>query len=157
MEYEMRRFRQELDRDEIERILREGTSGVLALCDADGMPYAVPLSYAWVGDTIYFHSALTGHKIADIRQNPKASFCVIARDDVHPAEFVTYYQSVIAFGRIEIVDDPAGKTAGLKHLSDKYCPGIDPTAEISRFIDNVLILKFHIESLTGKQAKPLAN
>lgn len=155
MNHKMRRFRQQLDRNAIEKILMEGTNGVLALDGDNGYPYAVPISYVWCGDYIYFHSAKAGHKIDAIRRNPKASFCVVAKDDIKPEEFTTYFRSVIAFGTIEIIDNKDEKIEGLKILSDKYSPSVDPTAEIDRFINNVLILKFHIEEITGKQAKEL--
>lgn len=155
MNHKMRRFRQQLDRTEIEKILTQGTNGVLALDGDNGYPYAVPISYVWRGDTIYFHSAKSGHKIDAIRRNSRASFCIVAKDEIKAEGFTTYFQSVIAFGKIEIVDNKEQMIEALRLLSDKYSPGIDPTVEIERFINNVVILKFHIEEITGKQAKEL--
>lgn len=43
---EMRRKKQELGREECEKIFENGSFGVLALLSADG-PYAVPLSYVY--------------------------------------------------------------------------------------------------------------
>lgn len=63
----MRRFKQELRQREIERILLNDTSGVLAVIDENGFPYAVPLSFAYKDGKIYFHSAKTGHKIDAIK------------------------------------------------------------------------------------------
>ena len=57
---EMRRFKQSLDKAECEKILREGKSGVLAVAGDDGYPYAVPMSYFYHEDKIYFHSAKSG-------------------------------------------------------------------------------------------------
>mgnify|MGYP000824082980 CR=1 FL=1 len=45
---EMRRKKQELGREECEKIFENGSFGVLALLSADG-PYAVPLSYVYDG------------------------------------------------------------------------------------------------------------
>ena len=42
---EMRRFRQQLTHEECEQILRDATSGVLAVYGDDGYPYAVPVSH----------------------------------------------------------------------------------------------------------------
>lgn len=44
---EMRRAKQQLSRVETESILKNGTSGVLALSGDEGYPYAVPLSYVY--------------------------------------------------------------------------------------------------------------
>lgn len=51
---EMRRKRQMLSEDDCKIILREGTSGVLALSGDDGYPYAVPLSYVYDGRRYFF-------------------------------------------------------------------------------------------------------
>lgn len=100
----MRRFRQQLTISECDAILSTGTSGTLAVLGDNSYPYAVPISYVHVDGKLYFHSAKTGHKVDAIRQYDKASFCVIAADDVHPSEFTTYFRSVIAFGRIRIIE-----------------------------------------------------
>ena len=60
---EMRRAKCALNNETAEKILREGIFGVLALSGDDGYNYAVPLNYAFADNKIYFHSALTGHKI----------------------------------------------------------------------------------------------
>ena len=106
---EMRRKRQMLSEDDCKIILREGTSGVLALSGDDGYPYAVPLSYVYDGEKIFFHCAKSGHKLDAIRRNPKASFCVIGQDKVVPEEYTTDYRSVIAFGTVRILEDDREK------------------------------------------------
>ena len=69
--HKMRRFRQELSLEETKRIFEEGTFGVLALCGEDLNPYAVPISYVYDGDKIYFHSAKAGHKLEIIKKCSK--------------------------------------------------------------------------------------
>ena len=97
---DMRRKKQLLSKDESEEILRRGTSGVLALAGDEGFPYAVPLSYVYEREKIYFHSAVSGHKIDAVSKSKKASFCVIGQDHVLPEKFTTRYKSVIAFGTV---------------------------------------------------------
>jgi len=48
---------------------------------------------------------LAGHKVDAIRNCDKASFCVIDKDDVQPEKYTTFFRSVIAFGRIHIIED----------------------------------------------------
>ena len=55
----MRRTRQELSKEETLEILKRNTSGVLALCGMDQKPYAVPLSYVYADQKIYFHGGYT--------------------------------------------------------------------------------------------------
>ena len=78
-----------LSQEETERILKEGTSGVLALAGDEGYPYAVPISYVYDGEKIYFHCAKQGHKLDAIARNPKASFCVVEKDQVVPEAYTT--------------------------------------------------------------------
>lgn len=78
----MRRKRQHLSDEESIGILQKVTSGTLALLGDNDYPYAVPISYVYYDGKLYFHSALSGHKVDAIRQCDKASFCVIEQDDV---------------------------------------------------------------------------
>lgn len=77
---EMRRGRQLLSLEDIVAVMDRCTNGVLACIGDEDYPYAVPLSYVYFNDKIYFHSAKTGHKIDAITRNPKVSFTVIDED-----------------------------------------------------------------------------
>lgn len=152
MDRKMRRIRQQLAEEETDRILRTGKTGVLAVAGDDGYPYAVPVNYVYADGSIWFHSAAEGHKINALRRNPKCSFCIVEKDDIVPEEFTTYFRSVIAFCHAEIVDDAETKRRVLLRLSEKYSPGLDPAAEISRFLPPVCIIRLRPDHLTGKQA-----
>ena len=154
---EMRRKKCVLKTETAEKILREGSYGVLALTGDDGYNYAVPINYALDDGKIYFHSALSGHKIDAIKNNCKVSFCVVDKHEVISEEFTTYFSSVIAFGKIRISNDDAEKTHALELLADKYCLNADKNLrekEISR-INAVKILILEIEHLSGKAAREL--
>ncbi len=154
----MRRNRQLLPEEESIAILENGTSGVLALLGDGGYPYAVPISYVYNDGKLYFHSALNGHKIDAIRRNELASFCVIAQDIVVPAEFTTRFRSVIAFGRIQIIDEPVEKRRTAELLAAKYDPdnlgNLD--REMEKGFDRMCMIELEIEHLTGKEAIELA-
>ena len=155
MEHKMRRIKQELPREEALAVLDRATSGVLALVDADGAPYAVPMSFARVGESLYFHCANAGHKLEAARACGRASFCAIDQDAVVPAEFTTYFRSAIAFGPIAELEDPAEKVVALRALAAKYSPGLDPTAEIDGSLRRTCVLDLRIERVTGKEAREL--
>ena len=150
----MRRHRQQLSREECERILGRCTSGVLALTGDGGYPYAVPLSYVYADGAIIFHSAVEGHKVDAIRRDSRCSFCVIEQDEIKPAEFTTYFRSVIAFGRIQILENDNEKVQALRLLGSRYSPGDEPGLqhEIDKSLDHVLLLRLDVEHLSGKQA-----
>lgn len=152
MDRKMRRFKQELSIVEAKNILREGTECVLAVAGDDEFPYAVPINYVYDGHNIYFHSAPQGHKIDAMKRNPRVSLCVIDKADIVPEEFTTYFRSVIVFGTARFVEDESKKIEVLRELSDKYSPGIDPAAEINRFLKSVAIVEISIGKITGKEA-----
>ena len=86
---DMRRKKQMLsDQDSVD-ILTSGIYGVLGTAGTDAWPYAVPISYAFdptpdaeagaPAGRIYLHSAVTGHKLEAIEENPHVSFAVVTR------------------------------------------------------------------------------
>lgn len=156
---EMRRKNQQLPMDECHRILRTATSGVLAVAGDEGYPYAVPLSFAFDDGKLYFHVAKSGHKLDALRRNPKASFCVIEQDEIVPAEYTTYFRSVIAFGKVRIVEDNVEKRRGLELLADKYSPSETIESrdmEIGKLVNALYVLVMDVEHLTGKEGRELS-
>ena len=152
---EMRRKKQVLSQKEVEGILHKGTSGVLALLGDNDYPYAVPISYVYDNGKVYFHSAKSGHKIDAIQKAAKASFCVIDKDLVVPEEYTTYFRSVIAFGKIRVIEDDREKRAAIEKLAIKYAPE-DTAANrddaISRGGNLICMLEMKIDHITGKEA-----
>ncbi len=155
----MRRARQALDAEQIEAILRRGSAGTLAVLGDGGWPYAVPLSYVYHSGRIYFHCAKSGHKLDAIRACDRASFCVIDKNEIVPAEFTTYYRSAIVFGRARIVEDPAARMDAMRALAAKYSPRESEDAfRIEMKVSgsaSLCVLALDIEYKSGKQAKEL--
>ena len=151
---EMRRKRQQLSEEESISILKKATAGTLALLGDDDYPYAVPISYVYADGRLYFHSALSGHKIDAIRKCDKASFCVIEQDDVQPKKYTTFFRSVIAFGRIHIIEDEQAKLKMARMLGNRYNPNDDESLqkELEQGLSRMLMIRFDIEHLTGKEA-----
>lgn len=154
----MRRSRQQLSAADCDKILEQGTSGVLAAAGDDGSPYAVPLSYVYTGGHILFHCAREGYKLDAVRRCDKVSFCVIGQDLVVPEEYTTRYRSVIVFGRVREVTDEAGRRAAALALARKYAPDApeaDHNAEIDKWWNALCILELTPDRITGKEAVEL--
>ncbi|MDF2891616.1 MAG: Pyridoxamine 5-phosphate oxidase-related FMN-binding [Clostridia bacterium] len=105
MHREMRRKDRQTSTEAAMDILQRGEYGILATLGENNMPYAVPLSYANVENCIYFHCAKVGHKLDNIKANSKVSFCVVGDTKVIPNQFSTSFESIIAFGTAEIIED----------------------------------------------------
>lgn len=153
----MRRKRQQMSDADCIALLQQATSGTLALLGDGGYPYAVPISYVYADGRLFFHSALSGHKVDAIRGCDKASFCVIGQDDVKPAEYTTYYRSVIVFGRIRIIEDEAEKFAAARLLGNRYNPNQEEALqkELHHGLSRMLMIVLTPEHITGKESVEL--
>lgn len=148
---EMRRKDRELKNDEIIEILQNNTYGILSTTSENGYPYGVPISYIFFNNSIYFHSATKGHKIDNILNSDKVSFCVVGETRTLPDKFTTNYESVIVFGKaIEVLDDE--KNSALLEIVKKYSP--DYIKEGKEYIEKASqatkVLKISIEHISGK-------
>ena len=155
---ELRRKRQALSETDCSDILKRGTSGVLALKGDGGYPYAVPMSYVYDGEKLYFHCAKSGHKLDAIAGNPKASFCVVDRDQVVPEEYTTYFRSVIVFGTMRIIEEEQEKRTAVEKLALKYAPedsAQNRGAAIEKDWKPLCMLELTPEHITGKEAVEL--
>lgn len=149
----LRRPAQTLDAAACQAILRQGTHGVLALSGEDGWPYAVPLNYWWDGARVWFHCATEGGKLAALRRSPKASFCVVGRAEILPERFATAYRSVIVFGELREVTEPAAARAAIEGLTAHLAPRAPVEAiraEIARGWGRLRMLALTPTRVSGK-------
>ena len=150
---EMRRKDKEIGTDEAINLLAECEYGVLATVDNNGQPYGLPLNYAYKDNCIYFHCALTGHKIDNIDSNPKVSFCAVGDTEVLPSEFSTDYVSAVAFGVASEVQGTERYNA-LVLLLEKFSP--DFMEEGRKYIEKLdkvtKVIKIEIQHISGKRA-----
>ena len=90
-----------------------------------------------------------------VRREPKVSFCVVGQDDVVPERFTTHYQSVVAFGRIRVLEDAQEAHAATDALMRRYAPASTEacrTAEITREMPALSVWEMTIDHMTGKEA-----
>lgn len=148
---QLRRSDRGLSQQDTAQLLEQGEYGFLSTVDDQGQPYGVPLSYAYRGGNIYFHCALSGHKLDNLAVNPRVCFCVVGRTELLPAEFATRYESALAFGRAEEVFAEERLNA-LRWLLGKYSPDYQPEGE--NYIDQqqhaTRVIKITIDQLSGK-------
>lgn len=150
----MRRSKQVLSQEDCAEVLNRGTSGVLAVSGDDDYPYAVPLSYVYADNKIFFHCAKSGHKLDAIARNSKVSFCVVDEDQIVPEEYTTYFRSVIAFGKARVLQDEAEKRNAIEKLAAKYTPDDEAgrLSEIDKEFKALCMVEIVIDHLSGKEA-----
>jgi len=134
-------------------ILKTELRGVLSVSGDDGYPYGFPIDH-WYCETngkIYFHCGKTGHKLDAIRRNDKVSFCVYDQGYHKDGHWSVFIRSVIIFGRITVIDDPAKNAELCRRLSYKFTQDSDYIEEeIRKEAAAVLCLELTPEHMTGK-------
>ncbi|MDD6209930.1 MAG: pyridoxamine 5'-phosphate oxidase family protein [Bacteroidales bacterium] len=149
---EPRRKDRILGNEEARQLLRDGEYGYLSLCGINGYGYGIPISYACEENKIYFHCAPEGFKLDSIKENNKASFCVVGKTQVIPGDFSTAYESTVVFGKITENLSVEERLYALRLLVKKYSPGYEQKAEkyIKASFGRTNVLRLDIEHLTGK-------
>ena len=147
------RIRQVLPEAECIRLLTEEKRGVLSVAGDDGYPYGMPMNHYYdpADGLIYFHCGRSGHRLDAVRRCEKASFCVYDQGYRREGEWALNIASVIVFGRLEVVDDPARvreqtRKLSLKFIRDEAYIG----EEIRRSSPATLLLVLHPEHISGK-------
>jgi nitroimidazol reductase NimA-like FMN-containing flavoprotein (pyridoxamine 5'-phosphate oxidase superfamily) len=152
---DMRRKDKEIGTDEAINLLTDCEYGVLSTVDNDGQPYGVPLNYAYKDNCIYFHCALKGHKIDNLDDNPKVSFCAVGNTKVLPSEFATEYVSAVVFGVASELQGTERYNAFVLIL-EKFSP--DFMEEGKKYIEKLdkvtKVIKIEIQHISGKKAPP---
>ena len=150
---QMRRFRQQVSREECVRILQEEKRGVLSMAGEDGYPYGIPLNH-WYNPAdgkLYFHGAKEGHKIDALRNDNRVSYCVMDAGYRREGEWALNVTSVIVFGRISLVTDEEKARLIGENLCRKFT---DDEAYIQKELENALpraqCLELTIDHMTGK-------
>jgi hypothetical protein len=151
---EMRRKDREIKNDEAVEILKNSDYGILSTISQNGYPYGVPISYSYINGSIYFHCAAEGHKLDNIKNNDKVSFCAVGQNRTLPDKFSVKYESVIVFGRaIEVFDDE--KNMALLEILNKYSP--DFTKQRLEYIkksnEDTKVIRINVEHISGKARK----
>ena len=151
---ELTRKNRQLPLEECIRILREEPRGVLSVLGDDGYPYGMPMNY-WYDDgdgCIYFHTGRGGHRQDALQKCGKTSFCVIDKGVRKDGEWALTVNSVIVFGKIEIIDDLDAVVDVTTRLSRKFTSDDEYIQkEISQHAHRTLLLRLKPEHICGKQ------
>ena len=152
---EMRRNKQQLSEELIQKVLDANTNGILGVNGEEGYPYTIPLNYVYLNGNIYFHSAQSGHKVDAIKKNSKVSFTVVDEDTIVSEKFTSNFRSVIAFGQASIIESEDERNEAFRALMEKYSKNESSQAkekELQKGGPHALIIKISIEHITGKEA-----
>ena len=151
---ELVRKKKQLSQEACLYILRTERRGVLSVIGDDGYPYGTPMNHFYNDDDgcIYFHCGKLGHRLDALRACDKVSFCVYDRGVAQPGDWALDVNSVIVFGRVEIIDDLKQIEDITTKLSRLFVQDEDYIrAEIEGHAHLTLLLKLRPEHICGKQ------
>lgn len=123
----MRKYKRRRDATWALEVFDRAPYVTVSMTRPDGTPYGLPLSLVRKDDdTFYFHCAGEGEKLDCLRANPTVSLSAVSRCtpkfEEEKNNFTEYYNSAVALGRAEIVEDAAEKTEALRLLCERFLP-----------------------------------
>ena len=129
----------------------------------DDQPFLVTRNFAYdeATHTIYMHGAKKGRTYFSAKNGPRVCFSASEAGRLLPAKramnFGTEFGGVVAFGRLNLVEDFDEVKHGLQLLCDKYFPQLKPVVDYETPSDSDLkvtaVLRIDIESWSGKERK----
>ncbi len=143
-----------MDEAGIVELLNRAEVGQLGTVDSDGKPYVVPVCYVFADGRIYFHCALTGKKLDNIKANPSVCFSVyevlgMGVSPDKPCKSWTYFRSAVATGKARILDGDE-KLRPLRHLAEKFAHG--PVADMpDDSVGRTCVVEIMIDEVSGKK------
>ena len=148
----MRLSENQMTEEDARKQLEKADHGTLALVGDNGYPITIPINFVYKDNKILFHGANAGQKFELIQKAPKASFCVITKDDIRPEFITSLYESAIAFGTVREIKDDEAKMDCLVSVLEKYMPQVMEAGKkyIQDSWDAVACFALEIEHITGK-------
>ncbi|MEP0804422.1 MAG: pyridoxamine 5'-phosphate oxidase family protein [Chloroflexota bacterium] len=146
--------------DWIRAFLRTAQVGHIA-SSRDGQPFITP-SIFWFDEEnrqIIFHSNITGRVRSNLESSPKVCFEASEMGKLLPSnvalEFSLQYRSVVVFGTVRLLTEPAEARRALYGLIQKYFPKMQAGREYREITDKELkrtsVYAIQIEEWSGKE------
>lgn len=133
----------------------------MSMTRPDGTPYAVPLNIVRKDQTtFYFHCAFEGEKIDCLRSNPIVSLSAVSRCspkyEQEKNNFTEYYNSAIALGKAEPVEDNSEKTEALRLICERFLPDYMAHFDeaVSRSLSRTMVVRITLTEPPVGKSKP---
>lgn len=153
MFHEVRKKSRAMTEAEAKDVFRRTSWGVLAVGDAEGWPYGVPVNYGYADGKFYIHSTSgESHKLDALRQNDKVCLTAVPRHTLLPEKLSTDYESAVAFCRARVVEDAEEKRAAMGKMMEGLLPerAEDAKAHCGGRTDAFVMIELTPLHITGK-------
>ncbi len=139
--------------DKLEEIIKKCKICRVGMVDGDD-PYVLAMNFSYEDQTVWLHCAKEGKKVDILKRNNKvclefdADHKLFSRHEHVACSWRMAYRSVLIHGHAILIDDYDEKINGLKVFMKNYT---DKDFEFSKpSVDNILIIKIPVESITGR-------
>ena len=111
---------------ELERIIEKCQVCHLSMVDLEGKPYVLPFNFGYEADTFYLHSAPVGKKIDILKKNNEVCLAMStdyelrSQNENVACSYGWKYRSVLAYGKVEFIEDMDEKVKALNILMKNY-------------------------------------
>ncbi len=141
------------DPEELAYVLNKSQILRLGMCGPDG-PYVVPMNFGIGEGCLYLHSCPKGKKADILRQNPKVCFeletDVALIEDDKPCGFSMKFKSIVGYGTVTPIEDPAEKIAALQIILAHYTDTpFAPETFPEKVLAKTSVMRLDISSMTG--------
>lgn len=139
-------------------VIRDCEYATLATVNEDGTPYCIPISPVLLEGDIYFHCAPEGKKLDNIARCPAVCVSAVRHTKLVPERFTSEFESALATGRCELLENENEKVKVLRGICEKYAASHMEAFEqaLANSLFRTAICKITIETITGK-AKIIKN
>lgn len=143
-----------VDQNEIDEIIKKCQVCYVSMVDENNMPYVLPFNFGYNNGVIFLHSSRKGKKIDILKKNP--SVCIAFSTDHQlryqseqmACSYSMKYRSVLAFGKVEFVEEMDQKIEFLNTVMANYTDRDFKYNEPS--LREVCTYKVKVEKFTAK-------
>lgn len=139
---------------ELERIIEKCQICHIAMVDLEGKPYVLPFNFGYDADVFYLHSGPTGKKNDILRQNNEvclalsSDYVLKKQNEKVACSYGWKYRSVLAYGKVEFIENPEEKIKALNILMKNYT---DKEFEYSGpSVKDVCVFKLVVDRMEGR-------
>ncbi|MEI6885177.1 MAG: pyridoxamine 5'-phosphate oxidase family protein [Bacteroidota bacterium] len=147
--------RRDIDnRDELTDIIKRCQWCHLAMIDAEGNPYVIPMNFGFRDNIMYMHGAGAGKKISALTKNPHV--CInfstdhllrYQNEDV-ACSWSMKFRSVLVYGKVEFISGSEDKIEALNIIMAQYSGKTFKYNQPS--IREVKVWKIAVEKIEGR-------
>ncbi len=151
----MRRKDREMPGEFAYEVIDHSPFGTLSTVNEDGTPYCIPVSAVRAGDSLYFHCAHQGQKVANLRRRPEVCLSFVSYAHIPQGRFTTEYESAVVFGAAREITEDQEKIEALRRICLRYTPDNMAAFEgaVSESLGRTALWRIDIKEISGKRKK----